>query len=312
MAVIKYDVADVATSGGGVQPQPAMYKGKLVSITNRKKKTDGTAISDLEVVVDIGGEYARLWTYIKLPDDPNWEVSAHGWKLREFTDALGLPPKGGLDPKKLEGKQVLVKVKADTDQDGDYRGKIKNLFKPGSVDEDVVESENGEVDETDYAEWTIEDLKAELADRNLKVTGRFSRDKAVELLSENGAEEAEEVEVDEIIVPEGYEDLDEWSDDDLKEELNSKGIKITGRFSSQKARDAILAAITGVEDEEVEEAEDEEPEVTDDYDEWDQDELVTEVATRNEQGADIKISGRKTKEKLISLLREDDKNAEPF
>jgi hypothetical protein len=60
-------------------------------------------------------------------------------------------------------------------------------------------------------------------------------------------------------------------------------------------------------------ADGEEPaEITDDYDEWPENELLDEVNTRNEQGAEIKITGRKTKEKLIAGLREDDSKAEPF
>jgi len=317
MAVVKYDVEDVEAGGGGVQPQPGMYAGKIVSVNHRKKKTDGTVISDFEVVVDVGSEYARLWTYVKLPDDPNWEKSAHGWKLRELTDALGLPPKGGIDPKKIEGSKVLVKVKADTDQDGDYRGKIKNLFKPGEVDDgEIVNagSANGDGDVTDYSGWDDDDLKAELAERGLKVSGRFSADKAIALLEESdGGGEAEEPEVadeGEVNLPEGYEDLDEWTTEDLKQELESKSIKLSGRYSDQKARDAIMEAIVGS-DQETEEA-DGEAEITDDYDEWEPDELKSEIATRNEQGAEIKISGRQTKEKLIEALREDDKNADPF
>jgi hypothetical protein len=90
MAVIKYDVSGVEAGGGGEQPQPGLYKGKIVSVTPRKKKSNGDPTNDLEVVVDVGKEYSRLWTYIQL-DNP-----ASAWKLREFTDALGLPDKGGL------------------------------------------------------------------------------------------------------------------------------------------------------------------------------------------------------------------------
>lgn len=315
MAAIKYDVSDVETGGGGEEPQPALYKGKVVSINNRKKKNDGTAISDLEVVCDIGEEYVRLWTYVKLPDDPNYDQSAHGWKLREFTDAMGLPPKGSIDPAKLKNKPVLVKVRADTDQDGEYKGKIKNLFKPGTLDEDAVTGGDDSQAGNDYSEWTDEDLKAELAERDLKVTGRFSSEKAIALLEEadGGGEEPEGEEPEgeaEVNLPEGYEDIAEWSDDDLKEELKSKDIKLSGRFSAQKARDAIIEAIAGTGQEEETPSEEDGP--TDDYDEWETEELATEVSTRNEQGADIKVTGRKTKEKLIEALREDDKNAEPF
>src|SRR4051812_47552498 len=131
MAAIKYDVSDVESGGGGEEPQPATYPGHIVSMTHRKERNDKTKISDLEVVCDIGQKYVRLWTYVKLPDDPAWNKESHGWKLRELTDALGLPPKGAIDPAKVnkEKPAVLVKVTSDSHRDtGEYRGRVKNLF----------------------------------------------------------------------------------------------------------------------------------------------------------------------------------------
>src|SRR4051812_46622015 len=129
MATIKVDVTDVEAGGGGEQPQPGLYNGKLVSVTHRDKKSNGDPTSDLEVIVDVGQEYSRLWSYINL------ESPAARWKLREFLDAVGLPAKVELTPQKLkalQGKLVLAKVVADTDLDGEYRGKVKNLFMPGT------------------------------------------------------------------------------------------------------------------------------------------------------------------------------------
>src|SRR5215203_755904 len=102
-----------------------MYRGKINSGAERKKKQDGTPCHDLEVTIDVGEGFANLWSYIPLKAD-----APNKWKLREFTDALGLPPKGGIDPSKIKGKSVNVKLVADTDKDGDYRAKIKNIFFP--------------------------------------------------------------------------------------------------------------------------------------------------------------------------------------
>lgn len=321
MASIKYDVSDVEAGGGGVQPQPALYKGKIVDMTHRSKKADGSVVSDLEVVVDVGQEYARLWTYVKLPDDPNYSQSAHGWKLRELTDALDLPPKGSIDPKKITSQKpsVLVKVKSDTDEDGDYRGKIKNLFKPGSVEDgDVIEATSGGgAAADDFTAWDDDDLKAELAEKEITVSGRWSREKAIAALEEAAGDGDAEPEAEPDAEPttedddfditnvDGLEDFENWTNEDLKEELENIQVKLSGRFSETKAREAII-------EHHREAAGGGDGAVEDEYDEWTDEDLDDEIKSRNEQGADIKISGRKNRQKMIDALREDNKNAEPF
>lgn len=309
-STIKYDVSDVPETGGGEAPQPATYKGKIVQVTNRKQRADGSATNDLEVVVDVGANYVRLWTYIPL--DP---AASNRWKLREFTDAIGLPAKGSIDPKKIEGKPVIVKVRAGKDLDGNYRGEVKNLFKPGTVEPDEDEETVAETD-GNLSEWSDEDLKAELAERGLKVAGRWTRDKAIEALEPEVEAEDEEPEEEEAEaeLPAGYEDIDDWDSDDLKAEVKELGIEISGRFSAQKARDAIIEHLTEPEDEVAEEEEEEEAsdEPTDDYDSWDDQDLKDEIQSRNEQGAEIKVAGRWSRKKGVEALREDDKAAEPF
>lgn len=332
MAAIKYDVSDVEAGGGGEQPQPALYKGKIVSVKHREKNARGEACNDLEVVVDVGSEFSRLWTYIQLDND------ATRWKLREFTDAVGLPPKGAIDPTKLKGKPVTVKVAADTDLDGNYRGKIKNLFLPGSAPGEA-DGENG-AEPTDEEPWTEEDLqglstdelKAELEAFGLKLSGRFNQAKAIAAILEaqDGGEGEGEgegdgdgdgdggatAEVDPELAADLSTDADfyaEWEDDDLKSFIDDLGIagNLTGRKTRQKMIDHITefasqAGGGGSAGDDGEGA----PE--DDYDEWPDNELLDEVNTRIEQGADIKITGRKTKDKLIAALRADDASGEPF
>ena len=136
MAVVKYDVSNVESGGGGEQPQPGLYAGTIQSMEKRTEKANGDPVRDLVVVVSVGSEYANLWTYIKTPDDPNYNEAAHGWKLRELTDALKLAPKGQLDTTKMIGKKVNAKVVADTNLEGEYRGRIRSLFAPGKIEED--------------------------------------------------------------------------------------------------------------------------------------------------------------------------------
>jgi hypothetical protein len=330
LAAIKYDVSDVEAGGGGEQPQPNLYKGKIVSVKHREKNARGEACNDLEVVVDVGSEFSRLWTYIQLDNQ------ATKWKLREFTDAVGLAPKGTIDPAKLKGKPVTVKVAADTDLDGNYRGKIKNLFLPGSAPGEGSGESNGAEASSEEEPWTEEDLqalstdelKAELEAFGLKLAGRFNQGKAIAAIleaqgegdgegegegegdGEPAAEIGPELAADLSTDPDSYA---EWSDDEIKEYIDDLDIagNLTGRKTRQKMIDHIVAFAEeqGGEGGEGGEAGGA-PE--DDYDEWPDNELADEVNTRIEQGAEIKITGRKTKEKLVAALRADDASGEPF
>lgn len=337
MAIIKYNVENVESGGGGEQPQPALYKGKIAAMTARTEKADGSAVRDLEIVVDVGSEYARLWTYVKTPDDPNYNEAAHGWKFRELTDALKLQPKGSLDTAKMIGKEVNVKVVADTNLDGEYRGRIRSMFAPGKIAEDGDDlGEGGGAEEPltqeELAEWSNDDLKEELEARSITLSGRFSSQKAIAaILEDQGEPEAEaETEPDEDgsgngavggLDPELLEDLrtdpafyDDWAEDDLKSYADDLGISgnVSGRKTKAKFVEAIVALAGSAEALMDGAGEASGETVEDDYDEWTQDELNDEVATRLEAGAEIKFTGRKTKEKLITALREDDKVAEPF
>lgn len=336
MATVKYDVSNVESGGGGEQPQPGLYKGKINSINVRDKKSDGTAVSDLEITVSVGEEYGLLWTYIKLPTDANYNEAAHGWKLREFTDAMKLPPKGNLDTQKLIGKEVNVKVVADTNLEGEYRGRVKNLFAPGKIEEDGEDIPEGDgeepLTEAELKEWSSEDLKEELDAREIQLTGRFSAAKAIAAILEDQGEgeepEAEESDDDAdangtgMLDPELMEDLrsdatyyDDWETVDLEAYAGELGIagNVTGRKTKQKWIDEIVKLAKNAEalGNGAGEGSGEESE-PDDYDEWDENDLNDEITTRNEQGAEISIKGRKTKAKMVEALRADDKVANPF
>jgi len=332
MAVVKYDVSNVESGGGGEQPQPGLYAGKIASINARTEKANGDPVRDLEIVLDIGSEYARLWTYIKTPDDPNYSEGSHGWKLRELTDALKLPAKGQFDTSKMVGRNVNVKVVADTDQEGGYRGRARSLFAPGKLEEDGADIPEGEADEPLTGEelegWSNDDLKAELEDQGIKLSGRFSKEKAIAAIlnaqdtgepqpatSSNGGG----LDLDPELMADLRTDAAfyaEWSDDDIKAYVEDLGI--TGNVTGRKNRVKYIEAITSLAESAANVVngagqdsggDGGEP---DDYDVWDLQELKDEIATRNEQDANIEIKGRPTKDKLVTALREDDKAAEPF
>jgi hypothetical protein len=332
MAVVKYDVSNVESGGGGEQPQPGLYAGKIAALNPRTQKTNGEPVGDLEVVVDVGTEYARLWTYVKTPNDPIYNEAAHGWKLRELTDALRLPAKGQFDTAKQVGKNVNVKVVADTDQEGGYRGRIRSLFAPGKVEEDGADIPEGDADEPltedELIGWSNDDLKEELKEQGIELSGRFNKEKAIAAILE--AQDANEPQPATTSSNGGGLDLDpelladlrtdpefyaDWSDDDVKAYVEDLGImgNVSGRKNKVKYIEAIVSlaesaanVVDGAGADSGEEGE------GDDYDDWELQELKDEIATRNEQDADIKISGRPTKEKLVTALREDDKAAQPF
>lgn len=320
MTAIKYDNSDIEGGGGGKEPEPGLYPGKIVSVTHRTKKADGkTPANDLEVVLDIGEEYVRLWSYIQLPGSDSYDRSR--WKLREFTDALGLPPKGSLDPKKIEGKPVMVKTKWR--RDDPERAEVKNLFKPG--EESLAPGEDPTADADDYSEWSVEDLTAEIQERGLDMpSGRKTVAKLAEVLeaadAESGDGEAEEPEGDEpegdepefdITTVDGFDDFDDWSKDDLKEYMSENDITIEGRFSEAKARDAIVEHVESEQGDGDGEASSAAAEPEDDYDEWSDDELKDEIKDRTEQGAKIEVKGRWTRDKAIAAMRADDEE-NPF
>jgi hypothetical protein len=331
VASIKYDVSDVESGGGAEQPQPALYKGKIVTVTHRTKNVRGEAVNDLEVVVDVGDDFARLWTYIQL-DNP-----ATKWKLREFTDAMGLPARGAIDPTKLKNKPVTVKVSADTDLDGNYRGRVKNLFKPGEEPSEngasataSAEGDDEPLSEEELADWDNDDLKEELEARGIKLAGRFSSAKAIEAILEaqgtNGepeeededeSEDEDEAKASSDIDPELLEDLKtdpehyaDWADDDLKTYIEELGI--SGNLTGRKTRSKMIEHITQYAEQAGGGGEEGDGAPEDDYEEWPDQDLKDEVATRIEQGAAVKIVGRQTKAKLIEALRKDDRAGEPF
>lgn len=359
MVAIKYDVSDVESGGGGEEPQPATYPGRIVSMTKRSKLSDGkTPVSDLEVVCDIGQKYVRLWTYVKLPDDPNWAKESHGWKLRELTDALDLPPKGAIDPQKItkEKPPVLVKVTSDTHRDtGEYRGRIKNLFPIGDTPvpeegDDAAPAKDGSSDDGPYSRedmegWPDEDIRGYASELGLdNITGRGWKAKlldAIEAAQEGGEDTPDNpggeastpgadmsdldpdvaTEVTNILADESV--LGDWSDEDIKwlaEGLGIEGnVPTSGRGWQGKARAALVAHINDTYGEGADGGEgggapaDDMDDVNDDGSPvWSDQDLKDEIATRVEQGAEIKIAGRWSREKAIQALREDNAKAEPF
>lgn len=256
MTVIKYDNSDVESGGSGTQPQPAVYSGKIVSVTDRRPDKN-----DMEVVVDLGPDYARIWSYVNFGD-------ASKWKFREFTDALGLKAKGQFDTSKLAGKKVNVKITADS-YEGEYKGRIGRWLKPGSENGDEAEEleeeptargngasavadeeeldpelvEDLHTDAAEYEDWDDDDIKSYFDDLGLEMSGRKTRKKMIAAIVEFAEEREGSGEAEEDKEPD--DDYPTWTLDELKEEVKDRNdkadaeISIVGRPTKDKLIDAL-------------------------------------------------------------------------
>jgi hypothetical protein len=296
--LIKYDVSEVETSGGGtgVKVKPGVRVAKIERCTQREEKRDGTPANDIEVALNFGEEYDWGFTYVGL-------APSSDWKLAEFVRALGLKEKGNLDPDKMVGKYIRAKINPGT-YEGAYSPDIGRLMKIQPGDIEAWENGNGSASE-------------------------ISSQKGPDVESEEEEETTEEAEAaTDSFYREGKPDpedpnetvgaYDDWPDDDLAAEVTDRDLQLAGGRGGKKAK--MIAALRAddeaqgsAESEEEAEAEDDEAE-GDEYDDWDLDQLKAEWGERA-LGDLPAVRGRnadaRLKVKLIEELRQDDK-ANPF
>ena len=221
---IPYDVTGIETRSGE-HAKPGTYTVEIVEAEQRTEKNDGSPANDIRIRLDYtDDDFMPLFTYIGLS-------GASGWKLKELVKAVGLPEKGNLQPAKLVGKKLRVKVVADQ-YEGNYTARAGTLLPlKGGEDEDA----DGEGE--DYEDWTLEELQAEAEEREIEIKGRKTEAKYREALiaadeeAGDGEEEAEE----EAEEPEYTDDYDEWSAEELKDELADRKIDLpSGRLTKAK------------------------------------------------------------------------------
>lgn len=243
------DVADRTPAPVGI------YRAKIVKADPKKSKNGNAMIEvQLNLTHDAGGkklksnEFGDVWTY-PISDHDHPFVQAQ-WK--EFLMALGLKTKGVLDTDKIVGTSIQVKLKSDTDQDGDYRPRVGKMMaladakdeapedepEPDEPDEDE-EEDDGE-DEIDLSELDRTGLKKLIKDEELeiKVTKKMSdediREAIAEAMGGDEDEEEDEEEEEDDSGPEPPEDEDEddgyesMSIADLKAELKERELQTTG------------------------------------------------------------------------------------
>lgn len=285
--LIEYDVTGVEESGGGtgIKVKPGVRVAKIVRAVQRTENRKGQPANDIEIALDFGPEFDWGFTYVGLGE-------ASDWKLAELIRAVGLKDKGKMDPDKLVGKIIRVKVNHGT-YDGQYSPDIGKLFKAQPGDEDnlgqsmaesasqngdgPVEDDAGDPDafvpsrEDDpevgsYDDWDEEGLLAEVSDRGLTLPGGrgSKKDKAVAALraDDNEAADAQDAE------PEG----------------DGDGPTYAEGFEPSRESD---------------------PEVGS-YDDWDVADLEAEA---NDRGVSIPGGRGNKKDKIVAALRAEDEAA---
>jgi len=276
--LIQYDVTGVEESRGGtgVKAKPGVYIAEIMLCTQRDQNRAGQPANDLEVALNVGSEYDWVFTYIGLGP-------ASDWKLAEFVRAVGINEKGKMDPDKMVGKKLRVKINPDT-WNSEYTARAGRLMpilngdkEPGKVseisstgeetDEDVEEPTSEatgadeypggyqpqrEDDDDNYDDWSDEDVIGEASDRGLTLPGGrgSKRDKAVKALrADDEAHTQQPVDDDEGDDDDGEaEDYSSWSTDELVKEYSERGFEddvpeFKGRNAENRQRKAIIEAL---------------------------------------------------------------------
>lgn len=142
MAKVTFKIPKKAFEGVGdqgdfEQAPPGLYIAKLTSCEPHNAKTDGKpdpkkpSLECIYQIVGVGREgekpevrYSQIWDYVSLRDSED----VH-WKQAQFAAAVGLGDgsksvNASKDPKEFVGTLVLLRVKGDKDQGGNYRAKV--------------------------------------------------------------------------------------------------------------------------------------------------------------------------------------------
>lgn len=257
MAKVKYDVSGAEPRQFEV-PKPGVYDAIIKEMSHGDSSSGNPMFTIVFQITKGDNKDARIWYYI-LTD------GSQEWRLREFTDALGLKPKGELDTDKLVNSAVQIRTAIDPARDGyDEKARIKNVLPAAGG---AAAGGEGDEEEEPYTEWSLEDLREEAEARELKIEGRKTKDKLVKALEadDEAAEGEEEPEAKAEADDEEEltrEDLNDMSREELKtlikeEELE---IRVTRSLKDDALRDKIAEALELGEEEEEGEEEGEEEE----------------------------------------------------
>lgn len=258
MPKIKFDVSstDYGSAKDFESAPPGVYQAKIESCKPHKKKGERVATS-LEVVyrpkkTRDGGKleqnYGNIWDYIGLSESSEW-------KYAQFLEAIGVATekkrKGEFNTDKAEGVTVLIRVKADKDQDGNYKPKVASVFPlPESSDED---DEDEELEDEEMEGEDSEDSDEESEDEDDEDADDEDEEDDDEDEEDEEDDEEEESEEDEEELP-----YDEWELADLRAEVVERGL--LKKKEASKKKSATLARLLEENDSEEDDDDDDDDE----------------------------------------------------
>lgn len=279
MAKIKYDVSDVEPGVDYDTPIPrGVYRCKIADVTVGESKSSGNPMITVEYEVVEKGDWKgrKLWDYIVLND-------ASAWKLRQFTDAVGVKAKGELDTDKLVGEIVMIKVKHETDdrdpENPVVRARVGNVT--GLPEDEDLDDADDEPEDDDESEPDDDDD-----------TGDDADDEPEELTDRA--------------------DLDEYDRDDLVALIDEEELEVehTKRTKLAVLRDRVWEAL------DLDGSDDDDDEDDEDVPEYEDMSIADLTAELKERGlsATTKLKGGRKKKLFIQRLEKDDEDddGEPF
>lgn len=197
---------NIGDQGDFEQAPVGLYVAKLASCEPHLAKTNGRpdkAKPSLECIYQIVGvgregekpdvRYSQIWDYVSLRESEDVQ-----WKQAQFANAVGLGDgsknvNASKDPKEFVGKLVLLRVKKDSDQNGNYRAKVgwvgptdgdatgEDAFgddeADGAGDDEAFDSEeSGEEDDSLYTEDDLKTMIKEDRDGFKELCGQYEID----------------------------------------------------------------------------------------------------------------------------------------
>ena len=262
MAKVKFDVTGTEFGQAkeyAAQPKKGVYPCKIVEINpGFSKGEDGKPDKTrprLEVIYEVmdkeakspEGESAfgaRIWDYVS----PKSEAAE--WRYAQWLEALGLAGekkkdrKGEFDTDDLIGMTVKIRVKADTNLEGDYKAKVGGIYalpedeEPDDDDEDDEnddeenddddadddddddsdDDDDDEEEEVDYSEMSVKELRDLAVERELvkkKKAADLKKKALIELLEADDEEDEDD--------DDDSDDDDDDSDDDDDDDDDEDG-----------------------------------------------------------------------------------------
>jgi hypothetical protein len=253
--VIKY--GDVSSVESEFKPAPVgVYHAKAEAVEQKLSKNNNEQMVEVtfQLTKDANGKklkqkYGQLWYYAPLDPDSSWAR-----RLKDLVTAFGLKAKGG-NLALIKGKECLVRLREDTDLNGDYRpniGKVMKVQEP-EADEDEDEDEDDEEDEdarNGLADLSRAELKKLIKDEDLeiKVLKSMSDDDLREAIEEARPEDEdldeEDDEEEEDDDEEEDEEEEEAAEEDNYDDMSLKALRqeLSDRELETKGKKSVLIA----------------------------------------------------------------------